>query len=100
MESNTKLQDSIKSAKMLTGGVIKQGGQINHIKKALLKLFKSQKFLNHSLYITLIIFVYKCASYENFFKIYLIINDKLICFSYITYNLHKLRPNDRIREAE
>lgn len=43
MEGNTKLQDSIKSAKMLTGGVIKQGGQINHTKKALLKLFKSQK---------------------------------------------------------
>ena len=39
----TKFQDFIKFAKMVIGRIIKQGGQVNHIKKALLKLLNSHK---------------------------------------------------------
>ena len=42
-KATTKFQDFIKSAKILIGRVIKQGGLINHMKKALLKLVDSQK---------------------------------------------------------
>ena len=39
----TKFQDFTKSAKMLVGRIIEQGGLINHMKKALLKLFNGHK---------------------------------------------------------
>ena len=42
-KATTKFQDFIKSAKVLIGRIMKQGGLINHVKKALLILFSSHK---------------------------------------------------------
>ena len=39
----TKFQDFIKFTKILIGRITKQGDPINHMKKALLKLFNSHK---------------------------------------------------------
>ena len=42
-KTTTKFQGFIKSAKIFIGKIIKQGGLINHMKKALLKLLKSHE---------------------------------------------------------
>ena len=39
----TKFEDFIKSSKTLLGRITKQQGLINHMKRALLKLYNSQK---------------------------------------------------------
>ena len=41
--ARSKFQDLIKSSKILIGRIMKQGGLVNSMKKALLKLFNSHE---------------------------------------------------------